>query len=134
MNNNIKKTLLIVIVLVIVLIAILFFVVPFITDKLSSETKELEISKVKSEAKMILSGIESECAANELKYKLGTLSEDDIVCSQKKDLTNYVSKMVPLEDAKVKKVIYEDGKITQLIIITDGYTLTLVNEDFEIEK
>ena len=42
--------------------------------------------------------------------------------------------MVPLEDAKVKKAIYEDGKITQLIIIIDGYTLTLVNEDFEIEK
>ena len=134
MNNNTKKILIVIAVIIIALIVISLFLVPFITNKLKYETEKEKLSKAKSEANIILAGIESECATNELKYSLGNLDEDDIVCSQQKDLTNYVPNMVALKDVKVKKAIYEDGKITKLIIITDGYTLTLVNEDFEIEK
>ena len=69
---------------------------------------------------MILSGINNYCASIEMKKQLGTLTDEDVDCSSKTSFTiEEISKMVNLGSATVESNTYSNGKLTNLVVISN---------------
>ena len=75
---------------------------------------------------MILNGINNYCATSEMKKQMGTLTSEDIDCSNKTSFTEEeIKKMVNLGNAKVKSSSYSGNKLTNLVIESNNHTYTL---------
>ena len=85
----------------------------------------------KSEAEMILSGINSYCATSELKAMLDDTYID--ICADGVTIDE-VDTMINLGNAKISKITYQK-EVTELIVENNGYTFTLQNDgSFKEEK
>ncbi len=85
----------------------------------------------KSEAEMILSGINSYCATSELKAMLDDTYVD--ICADGVTIDE-VDTMINLGNAKISKITYQK-EVTELIVENNGYTFTLQNDgSFKEEK
>ena len=81
-----------------------------------------------NEANMILSSINSYCSLSELKKQLGTLTTEDVYCTNKNNFTKEeLDKIVYLNDAEIEKLSYQDG-VSELVIKFDNYIYTLQND------
>ena len=85
----------------------------------------------KSEAEMILSGINSYCATSEMKSMLDDTYVD--ICADGVTIDE-VDTMINLGNAKISKITYQK-EVTELIVESNGYTFTLQNDgSFKEEK
>ena len=85
----------------------------------------------KSEAEMILSGINSYCATSEMKAMLDDTYVD--ICADGVTIDE-VDTMINLGNAKISKITYQK-EVTELIVESNGYTFTLQNDgSFKEEK
>lgn len=85
----------------------------------------------KSEAEMILSGINSYCATSEMKAMLDDTYVD--ICADGVTIDE-IDTMIKLGNAKISKITYQK-EVTELIIESNGYTFTLQNDgSFKEEK
>lgn len=85
----------------------------------------------KSEANLVLSGINSYCATSEMKAMLDDTYVD--ICADGVTIDE-VDTMINLGNAKINKITYQK-EVTELIIESNGYTFTLQNDgSFKEEK
>lgn len=133
MNKRDKAFTLIELLAVIIILAIVALIAtPIILDVV----EDARISAGRSEANMILSGINNYCASSEMKKQMGTLGENDVDCSNKTSFSEAeIKKMINLGDAKIIKIRYGNGKITELIIESNNYEYELQsNGQFTVSK
>ena len=82
-------------------------------------------SAAKSETSMILSGIQSYCATEDMKVQMGSVQASAAKCSGKGSITAAdVATMVNLGNAKVTDVTVSDGKYT-FSVLSNGYKYTV---------
>ncbi len=107
---------------IIILAIVALIATPIILDVV----EDARISAGKSEAQMILGGINNYCASSEMKKQMGTLGSDDIDCSIKTSFTEEeIGKMLNLGNATVISNSYSNGKVTGLVIKSNNHTFTL---------
>ena len=107
---------------IIILAIVALIAVPIILDVV----EDARISAGKSEAQMILGGINNYCASSEMKKQMGTLGSEDIDCSIKSSFTEEeIGKMLNLGNATVISNSYSNGKVTGLVIKSNNHTFTL---------
>ena len=103
-------------------IIILAIVVLIATPIILNVIDDARVSAGRSEANMILSGINNYCASEDMKYQLDNSYTK--ICT--KDMTKEdVSTMVNLGNAKVEKLTYDGTKLTELVIKSNTHTFTL---------
>ncbi len=83
---------------------------------------DARISAGKSEANMILGGINNYCASEEMKYQLG--NSYTRICTSSMD-KNDVPTMVNLGNAEIKEIAYDGKKLTTLVIESNNHKFTL---------
>ncbi len=89
---------------IIILAIVALIATPIILDVVD----DARISAGKSESNMILNGINNYCATSEMKKQMGTLTSDDIDCSNKTSFTEEeIKKMVNLGNAEILEIIYK---------------------------
>ncbi len=107
---------------IIILAIVALIATPIILDVVD----DARSSAGKSESNMILNGINNYCATSEMKKQMGTLTSEDIDCSNKISFTEEeIKKMVNLGSAKVKRNSYSGNKLTNLVIESNNHTYTL---------
>ncbi len=107
---------------IIILAIVALIATPIILDVV----EDARISAGKSEAQMILGGINNYCASSEMKKQMGTLGSEDIDCSIKTSFTEEeIGKMLNLGNATVISNSYSNGKVTGLVIESNNHTFTL---------
>ena len=108
---------------IIILAIVALIATPIILDVVEDARK----SAAKSEASMILSGIQSYCATEDMKQQMGSL-EGEAKCSGKSSILQAdVASMVNLGNAKMKSdVTITDGKYT-FTVESNGYSITVTN-------
>ena len=107
-------------------IIILAIVALIATPIILNVIDDARTSAGKSEANMILGGINNYCASIEMKKQLGTLDSEDVDCSSKTSFTEEeIGKMVNLGNANVISNTYSNGKLTELVIKSNNHTFTL---------
>ena len=107
---------------IIILAIVALIATPIILDVV----EDARISAGKSEAQMILGGINNYCASSEMKKQMGTLGSEDIDCSIKSSFTEEeIGKMLNLGNAKVISNSYSNGKVTGLVIKSNNHKFTL---------
>ena len=107
---------------IIILAIVALIATPIILDVVD----DARSSAGKSESNMILNGINNYCATSEMKKQMGTLTSEDIDCSNKISFTKEeIKKMVNLGSAKVKRNSYSGNKLTNLVIESNNHTYTL---------
>lgn len=85
----------------------------------------------KSEANLVLSGVNSYCATSEMKAMLDDTYVD--ICADGVTIDE-VDTMINLGNAKINKITYQK-EVTELIVESNGYTFTLQNDgSFKEEK
>ena len=104
---------------IIILAIIALIATPIILNVIEDARK----SAGKSEASMILSGINNYCATSEMKNQLdGSID----ICTDDDGVTIAdVSQMVSLGNAEVLEVKYENGKVTKLKVKSNNYEIEL---------
>ena len=103
-------------------IIILAIVALIATPIILNVIDDARVSAGKSEANMILSGINNYCASEEMKYQLDNSYTK--ICT--KDMTKEdVPTMVNLGNATVEKLAYNGTKLTELVIKSNTHTFTL---------
>ena len=103
-------------------IIILAIVALIATPIILNVIDDARVSAGKSEANMILSGINNYCASEDMKYQLDNSYTK--ICT--KDMTKEdVPTMVNLGNAKVEKLAYNGTKLTELVIKSNTHTFTL---------
>ena len=106
---------------IIVLAIVALIATPIILDVIEDARK----SAAKSEASMILSGIQSYCATEDMKVQMGSVQASAAKCSGKGSITAAdVATMVNLGNAKVTDVTVSDGKYT-FSVLSNGYKYTV---------
>ena len=104
---------------IIILAIIALIATPIILNVIEDARK----SAGKSEASMILSGVNNYCATSAMKAQL---DESTDICNDDDGVTiDDVSQMVSLGNAKVLEVKYENGKVTKLKVKSNNYEFEL---------
>ena len=107
---------------IIILAIIALIATPIILNVIDDARK----SAGKSEASMILSGINNYCATSAMKNQLDGSVD---ICTDDDGVTiDDVSQMVSLGNAKVLEVEYENGKVTKLKVKSNTHTFTLCSD------
>ena len=108
---------------IIILAIVALIATPIILDVVEDARK----SAAKSEASMILSGIQNYCATEDMKIQMNTL-EGEAKCSGKASILQAdVASMVNLGNAEMKSdVTITDGKYT-FTVESNGYSITVTN-------
>ena len=83
---------------------------------------DARISAGRSEANMILSGINNYCASEDMKYQLDNNYERICTTSMDKD---DVPTMVNLGNATINELVYDGEKLTTLVITSNNHKFTL---------
>ena len=102
---------------IIILAIIALIATPIILNVIEDARK----SAGKSEASMILSGINNYCATSAMKSQL---DETEDICADGVT-TEEVSKMVSLGNAEVLEVEYSNGKVANLVVNSNAHKFTL---------
>ncbi len=106
---------------IIILAIVALIATPIILDVVEDARK----SAAKSETSMILSGIQSYCATEDMKVQMGSVQASAAKCSGKGSITAAdVATMVNLGNAKVTDVTVSDGKYT-FSVLSNGYKYTV---------
>ena len=106
-------------------IIILAIVALIATPIILNVIEDAKISAGKSEAQMILGGINNYCETIKLKKQMGTLGENDVDCEGKTTFTTpELEKMVNLGNATVESNTY-NNKVTSLVVISNNHKFTL---------
>ena len=122
MKNKLGFTLIELLAVIIILAIIALIATPIILDVV----EDARISAGRSEANMILGGINNYCASSEMKKQMGTLGSEDIDCSSKSSFTEEeIGKMLNLGNATVISNSYSNGKVTGLVIESNNHKFTL---------
>ena len=103
-------------------IIILAIVALIATPIILNVIEDARISSGKSEANMILGGINNYCASEEMKYQLDNSYER--ICTSSMDLED-VKEMVNLGNATINKLVYDGEKLTTLVITSNKHKFTL---------
>jgi len=119
MKRKLGFTLIELLVVIIILAIVALIAVPIILDVVEDAKKSAGLS----ETELILSGINNYCAAASMKAQLNNDESLDICVDGV--AIDEVSKMVNLGNAKVTKVTYTNGKVTELIVESNGYEYEL---------
>lgn len=108
---------------VIIILAIVALIATPIVLDVVNDAKD---SAAKSEASMIVSGINNYCAAAEMKTQLtGEANPCALAEGETTDVTvEEVKTMVDLGNAKVNSITYKGGKVTALEVESNGRTVT----------
>ena len=102
---------------IIILAIVALIATPIILDVVDDARKSAGLS----ESNMIYSSINNYCASIEMKKQLGTLGSEDVDCSSKTTFTNEeISKMVNLGSATVESNSFSNGKLTNLVVISNN--------------
>lgn len=106
---------------IIILAIVALIATPIVLDVVEDARK----SAAKSETSMILSGIQSYCATEDMKVQMGSVQASSAKCSGKSSITAAdVATMVNLGNAKVTDVTVSDGKYT-FSVLSNGYKYTV---------
>ncbi len=101
---------------IIILAIVALIATPIILDVVDDARKSAGLS----ESNMIYSSINNYCASIEMKKQMGTLGSEDVDCSSKTSFTTAeISKMVNLGKATVESNSYANGKLTNLVVISN---------------
>ena len=103
---------------IIILAIVALIATPIVLDIID----DARISAGKSEANMILSGINNYCASEDMKYQLDNNYERICISSMDKD---DVPTMVNLGNATIDKITYNGSKLTELVITSNNHKFTL---------
>ena len=102
---------------IIILAIVALIATPIILDVVEDARKSAGLS----ESNMIYSSINNYCASIEMKKQMGTLGENDVDCSSKTSFTTEeISKMVNLGSATIESNSYANGKLTNLVVISNN--------------
>ena len=111
---------------IIILAIVALIATPIILDVV----EDARISAGKSEAQMILGGINNYCQTIKLKKQMGTLGSEDVDCESKTTFTDdELEKMLNLGNATVISNSYSNGKVTGLVIESNNHTFTLCSNN-----
>ena len=117
-RKNNAFTLIELLAVIIILAIVALIATPIILDVV----EDARISAGRSEANMILEGINNYCASEDMKYQLDNSYEK--MCT--KDMTkDDVTLMVNLGNATIDKIIYDGEKLTELVITSNNHKFTL---------
>ena len=101
---------------IIILAIVALIATPIILDVVDDARKSAGLS----ESNMIYSSINNYCASIEMKKQMGTLDSEDVDCSSKTSFTTAeISKMVNLGSATIELNSYANGKLTNLVVISN---------------
>ena len=103
---------------IIILAIVALIATPIILDVV----EDARISAGKSEAQMILGGINNYCASEDMKYQLDNNYER--ICTSNMDSED-VKEMVNLGNATIDKIVYNGSKLTELVITSNNHKFTL---------
>ena len=102
---------------IIILAIVALIATPIILDVVDDARKSAGLS----ESNMIYTSINNYCASIEMKKQLGTLDSEDVDCGSKTSFTEEeISKMVNLVSATVESNSYANGKLTNLVVISNN--------------
>jgi len=108
---------------IIILAIIALIATPIILDVIEDAKK----SAAKSEARLIVSGIQNYCAAAEMKDQLNNTNTEDICADESLDKAD-VAKMVDLGNADITGSVTLDGdKVTAITVVSNGYNVVMTN-------
>ena len=106
-------------------------IIELLKDSKNQNIADTNLNIGKSEAEMILSGIDSYCVTSEMKAMLDDTYVD--ICADGVTIDE-VSTMINLGNAKINKITYQK-EVKELIIESNGYTFTLQSDgSFKEEK
>ena len=103
---------------IIILAIVALIATPIILDVI----EDARISAGKSEANMILGGINNYCASEDMKYQLDNSYTK--ICTTSMNADN-VKDMVNLGNAEIKEIAYDGKKLTTLVIESNNHKFTL---------
>ena len=103
---------------IIILAIVALIATPIILDVV----EDARISAGKSEAQMILGGINNYCATEDVKYQMDNSYTK--ICTTSLD-TEKVKEMVNLGNAEIKSIKYNGTKLTELVIKSNNHKFTL---------
>ncbi len=103
---------------IIILAIVALIATPIILDVV----EDARISAGKSEAQMILGGINNYCATEDVKYQMDNSYTK--ICTTDMDVDD-VPTMVNLGNATIDKIVYNGSKLTELIIESNNHKFTL---------
>ena len=103
---------------IIILAIVALIATPIILDVI----EDARISAGKSEANMILGGINNYCASEDMKYQLDNSYTK--ICTTSMNADN-VKDMVNLGNAEIKEIAYDGEKLTTLVIESNNHKFTL---------
>ena len=103
-------------------IIILAIVALIATPIILNVIEDARISAGRSEANMILGGINNYCASEDMKYQLDNNYER--ICTSDMDI-NDVPTMVNLGNATINEIVYDGEKLTTLVIESNNHKFTL---------
>ncbi len=118
MKNKLGFTLIELLAVIIILAIVALIATPIILDVIG----DARISAGKSEANMILGGINNYCASEDMKYQLDNSYER--ICTSAMDKDD-VPTMVNLGNATINELVYDGEKLTTLVITSNNHTFTL---------
>ena len=102
---------------IIILAIVALIATPIILDVVEDARESAGLS----ESNMIYSSINNYCASIEMKKQLGRLDSEDVDCSSKTSFTTAeISKMVNLGSATIESNSYSNGKLTNLVVISNN--------------
>ena len=112
---------------IIILAIVALIATPIILDVVEDARK----SAAESEAAMILSGIQSYCATEEMKIQMNSMSADDAKCNVAEGGTGSITAadvkaMANLGNAEVTNVTITDNNKYSFNVLSNGYLLTNV--------
>ena len=113
-------------------IIILAIVALIATPIILNVIEDAKISAGKSEAQMILGGINNYCATEDVKYQLDNSYAK--ICTSDMDVDD-VQTMVNLGNAEITSIKYNGSKLTELVIESNNHKFTLCpNGQFAIDN
>ena len=118
MKNKLGFTLIELLAVIIILAIVALIATPIILDVVN----DARISAGKSEANMILGGINNYCASEDMKYQLDNSYTK--ICTTSMNADN-VKDMVNLGNAEIKEIAYDGKKLTTLVIESNNHKFTL---------
>ena len=118
MKNKLGFTLIELLAVIIILAIVALIATPIILDVV----EDARISAGRSEANMILGGINNYCATEEIKSQMD--SNYSKICTSSMDSED-VKEMVNLGNATINKITYNGSKLTELVITSNNHKFTL---------
>ncbi len=118
MKNKFGFTLIELLAVIIILAVVALIATPIVLDVID----DARISAGKSEANMILGGINNYCATEEIKSQMD--SNYSKICTSSMDKDD-VPTMVNLGNATVDELVYDGNKLTTLVITSNNHKFTL---------